>query len=165
MSTGSAINQHLRDELEAFVYAEAELLDDGRFDDWLALFADDGIYWVPAVPGQDDPLNTVSIFYEDKDIMAIRIRRMTHPANVAQSPFPRTSHVVGQLHFHKANDRTYHVSSRMQVVEYREGDGQRIFGGKCHHTLRREGDNIKIVLKRVDLVNCDAPHTFITVPF
>ena len=37
----------LREELEAFVYAEAELLDDGRYEDWLALFADDGIYWVP----------------------------------------------------------------------------------------------------------------------
>jgi 3-phenylpropionate/cinnamic acid dioxygenase small subunit len=55
----------LRDELKAFVYAEAELLDDGKFDDWLDLFADDGIYWIPAVPNQDDPLNTILIFYED----------------------------------------------------------------------------------------------------
>ena len=50
------------------------------------------------------------------------------------------------------------------MVEYREGDGQRVFAGKCRHTLRREGDDLKIVLKRVDLVNCDAPHTFITIP-
>ena len=154
----------LREELEAFVYAEAELLDDGRYEDWLALFADDGIYWVPAVPGQEDPLNTISIFYEDKDIMAIRIRRMTHPANIAQSPFPRTSHVVGQVRVEGADNGTFEVSSRMQVVEYREGDGQRVFAGKCRHTLRREGDDLKIVLKRVDLVNCDAPHTFITIP-
>ncbi len=154
----------LRDELEAFVYAEAELLDDGKFEEWLALFADDGIYWIPAVPGQDDPLNTISIFYEDKDIMAIRIRRMTHPANIAQSPFPRTSHVVGQVRVDGADNGTFGVSSRVQVVEYREGDGQRVFAGKCHHTLRREGDDLKIVLKRFDLVNCDAPHTFITIP-
>ena len=162
--SASEIDDDLRAELEGFVFAEAELLDDGRFDDWLALFADDGIYWVPAVPGQDDPLNTISIFYEDKDIMAIRIRRMTHPANVAQSPFPRTSHLLGQLRVDNGEDGTYQVRSRMQVVEYREGDGQRVFAGKCQHTLRREGDDLKIVLKRVDLVNCDAPHTFITVP-
>jgi benzoate/toluate 1,2-dioxygenase beta subunit len=154
----------LHDELEAFVYAEAELLDDGKFDDWLDLFADDGIYWIPAVPNQDDPLNTISIFYEDKDIMAIRIRRMTHPANIAQSPFPRTSHVVGQVRVAGTDNGLLEVSSRVQVVEYREGDGQRVFAGKCHHTLRREGDDLKIVLKRFDLVDCDAPHTFITIP-
>ena len=154
----------LHDELEAFVYAEAELLDDGKFDDWLDLFADDGIYWIPAVPNQDDPLNTISIFYEDKDIMAIRIRRMTHPANIAQSPFPRTSHVVGQVRVARTDNGLLEVSSRVQVVEYREGDGQRVFAGKCHHTLRREGDDLKIVLKRFDLVDCDAPHTFITIP-
>ncbi len=160
----NGIDPELREELEAFVYAEAELLDDGRFEEWLDLFADDGVYWVPAVPGQEDPLNTISIFYEDKDIMAIRIRRMSHPANVAQSPFPRTSHVVGRIRVEGADNGIYDVSSRIQVVEYREGDGQRVFAGKCCHTLRREGDNLKIVLKRVDLVNCDAPHTFITIP-
>ena len=160
----NAVDRDLRDELEAFVYAEAELLDDRRFQDWRSLFADDGMYWVPAVPEQEDPLNTISIFYEDKDIMAIRIRRMSHPANVAQSPFPRTSHLVGQVLIDAASNGTYEVSSRMQVVEYREGDGQRVFAGKCRHTLRREGDYLKIVLKRIDLVNCDAPHTFITVP-
>ncbi len=160
----NAIDPELREELEAFVYAEAELLDDGLFEEWLDLFADDGVYWLPAVPGQEDPLNTISIFYEDKDIMAIRIRRMSHPANVAQSPFPRTSHVVGRIRVEGADNGIYDVSSRMQVVEYREGDGQRVFAGKCRHTLRRDGDNLKIVLKRVDLVNCDAPHTFITIP-
>ena len=163
MSAG-ALDPRLREELAAFVHAEAELLDERRFEEWLELFADDGIYWMPAVPGQEDPLNTISIFYEDRDIMAIRIRRMSHPANLAQSPFPRTSHMLGRIRVEEAEGDVYEVGSRMQVVEYREGDGQRVFAGKCRHTLRREGEALKIVLKRVDLVNCDAPHTFITVP-
>jgi 3-phenylpropionate/cinnamic acid dioxygenase small subunit len=96
--------------------------------------------------------------------MAICIRRMTHPANVAQSPFPRTSHVVGQVRVGDADNGMFEISSRVQLVEYREGDGQRVFAGKCHHTLRREGSDLKIVLKRFDLLNCDAPHTFITLP-
>ena len=72
--------------------------------------------------------------------------------------------MVGQIRVEEAEGGVYEVGSRMQVVEYREGDGQRVFAGKCRHTLRREGEALKIVLKRVDLVNCDAPHTFITVP-
>lgn len=151
-------------EIEAFVQGEAELLDQGRFEDWLALFTADGVYWMPSEPGQADPLNTASIFYEDRDIMEIRIRRMRHPANVAQSPFPRTSHVVGAIRIEGDANGAIHVDARQQVVEYREGDGQRVFAGLCRYTLKREGGKLKIALKRFDLVNADAPHTFITVP-
>ena len=30
-----------------FIAREAALLDEGQFDDWLALFTEDGHYWVP----------------------------------------------------------------------------------------------------------------------
>lgn len=153
-----------RGEIEDFILAEAELLDQGRFTDWLALFTEDGFYWMPSEPGQADPLNTASIFYEDRNILEIRIRRMSHPANVAQSPFPRTSHVVGSIRIEGAENGTIEVTARQQVVEYREGDGQRLFAGRCRYTLKREGGRLKIKQKRFDLVNADAPHTFITVP-
>ncbi len=62
----AAVEQDLRAEAEAFLVAEARLLDSGRFEEWLALFAEDGFYWIPAAPGQSDPLNHLSILYEDK---------------------------------------------------------------------------------------------------
>jgi len=153
-----------RGEVEDFILAEAELLDQGRFTDWLALFTADGVYWMPSEPGQADPMNTASIFYEDRDILEIRIRRMSHPANVAQSPFPRTSHVVGAIRIEATKNGTVEVTARQHVVEYREGDGQRLFAGRCRYTLERVGGRLKIKQKRFDLVNADAPHTFITVP-
>ena len=45
----------MKHELEAFVLREARLLDERRFADWLALFAEDGVYWVPTLPGQASP--------------------------------------------------------------------------------------------------------------
>jgi benzoate/toluate 1,2-dioxygenase subunit beta len=152
-------------EIEDFVADEAELLDQSHFDEWLALFAEDGMYWMPARPGQTDPLGVPSIFYEDKEVLAIRIRRIVHPANLAQSPLARTSHVLGRIKVGSVENGLYRASARMLVVEYREGDGQRVFGGRCEHVLRRENGRLRILLKRVDIVNCDAPHSFITIPF
>ncbi|MSQ72240.1 MAG: hypothetical protein EXR27_13235 [Betaproteobacteria bacterium] len=154
----------LREEIESFIWNEAGLLDDRCFEEWLALFAEDGRYWVPAQTVDPEPLGKISIFYEDKNLLAIRIRRMRHPANFAQQPFPRTSHLLGRIGVEAVPDSLYSVTSRMHVIEYREGDEKRIFAGKCLHTLRREHGQLKIVLKRVDIIDCDGPQSFITVP-
>ena len=45
---------------------EARLLDEAKFDDWLALFTADAWYWVPSEPGQDNPHDTVSLIYDDR---------------------------------------------------------------------------------------------------
>lgn len=58
--------------LVKFVYAEARLLDEARFDDWLALFADDGVYWMPLEPGQTDARLHTSLMHEDKLLLRIR---------------------------------------------------------------------------------------------
>jgi 3-phenylpropionate/cinnamic acid dioxygenase small subunit len=162
--TENAITSSVRSRIESFIWDEAELLDAGRFEDWLGLFADDGKYWVPAQIRDADALRKISIFYEDKSVLAIRIHRMKHPANVAQAPFPRTNHLISQIRVRESTDGLYEATSHMHVVEYRYGDEKRIFAGKCLHTLRSDGAGFKIVLKRIDLIDCDAPQWFITVP-
>ena len=65
-------NQQLID----FVVAEANLLDELRFDDWLDLFTDDGRYWMPLAHGQTDPRLHASLMYEDKLLLKVRIARL-----------------------------------------------------------------------------------------
>jgi benzoate/toluate 1,2-dioxygenase beta subunit len=55
------------------------------------------------------------------------------------------------------------VDSSLIVCEWRNAEG-RWFAGRSLHQLRRVGGNLRIVLKRVDLINCDAPHRALTVP-
>ena len=52
---------------EQFLMHEARLLDEAKFDDWLALFTDDCWYWVPSEPNQDNPHDTVSLMYDDRE--------------------------------------------------------------------------------------------------
>jgi hypothetical protein len=54
---------------ERFLQHEARLLDEGQFDEWLALFTADGSYWVPSEPDQDNPHETVSLIYDDRRLL------------------------------------------------------------------------------------------------
>ena len=60
-------NQQLVD----FVIHEARLIDQHRLEEWLDLFTDDGIYWMPLEWGQTDPKLTTSLMYEDKLLLTI----------------------------------------------------------------------------------------------
>ena len=150
---------------ERFLTMEARLLDDRRFRDWMALFAEDGTYWVPALPGQDSPFTQASLFYDDRELMKTRIERLEHPRIHIQTPPSRTAHLVSNVVVEQADESAgeYLVSSMLLMVEYRE-EKQRIFAGRQHHRLRRDGQLLRIVQKRVDLINADSAFEAMAVP-
>ena len=151
---------------ESFLIHEARLLDERRFDDWLDLFTDDGWYWVPIEPDQDNPHDTVSLIYDDRRLLETRIRRLAHPGAHAQSPPSRTSRIVANVTAEDdpANGADFVVRSKFQMVEYRR-DNQRLFAGTSRHGLVADNGGYRIRWKRVDLVNCDSMHDGINVPF
>jgi len=153
-----------RAELEAFLIHEALLLDQRRFGEWMALFAEDGTYWVPALPGQQSPHDQASLFYDDRELMRTRIERLEHPRIHVQTPPSRTAHLVGSVVIEKADAAgECVVGSTVIMVEYRD-EQQRLFAGRQHHRLRREGTSWRIVQKRVDLINCDSAFEAMAVP-
>jgi benzoate/toluate 1,2-dioxygenase beta subunit len=154
-----------RRPFEDFILHEARLLDTRRFRDWMALFADDGTYWVPSVPDQASPLDQASLFYDDRGLMKTRIDRLEHPRIHVQTPPSRTAHLVGNVVVEEADAAKgeYLIGSTVIMVEYRE-DKQRLFAGRQQHRLRRAGDGFHIVQKRVDLINCDSAFDAMAVP-
>jgi ethylbenzene dioxygenase beta subunit len=148
-----------------FIFHEARLLDARKFRDWMALFADDGTYWVPAVPDQQSPFDQASLFYDDRDLMKTRIERLEHPRIHVQTPPSRTAHLVGNVVIEEEDgaEGELVVGSTVIMAEYRD-DTQRLFAGCQRHRLRRHGDSFLIVQKRVDLINCDAAFEAMAVP-
>jgi len=153
-------------EIEDFVDHEARLLDQGRYDDWLALYADDAYYWVPLRPEQKSAQDEVSIFYDDRMLMETRVRRLAHAQAHAQTPHSRTVRVLGRLALdaHDAAKGEYVTSATFMMIEYRQGE-QRVYGGTARHCVRRAGDGWRIAWKRVDLVNAEGVHEPISIPF
>jgi benzoate/toluate 1,2-dioxygenase beta subunit len=154
-----------RAPIEQFLIHEAGLLDSRRFRDWMELFADDGTYWVPAVPDQESPFDQASLFYDDRDLMRTRVERLEHPRIHVQTPPSRTAHLVGNVLVEEADEAKgeYVVGSTVIMVEYRD-DAQRVFAGQQRHRLRRDGASFRIVQKRVDLINCDSAFEAMAVP-
>src|SRR4051812_37193506 len=125
-----------RESFELFLIHEAQLLDERRFRDWMALFTDDGTYWVPAVPNQESPFNQASLFYDDLELMKTRVDRLEHPRIHVQTPPSRTAHIVSSIIVEHVDDTTgeYLVGSTFMMVEYRD-EQQRVFAGRQHHRL------------------------------
>jgi 3-phenylpropionate/cinnamic acid dioxygenase small subunit len=161
-----AVRAATHDEIADFLYREARLLDDGRFDEWLALFTPDCIYWVPLEADQPDGLETSSHIYDDRRLLEVRVRQYRHPRAHARTPFARTVHQVGNIvvagRDAAANELT--VQSTLVVIEFRT-ERQRTWGALVEHRLRRTGNGWAIARKRVDLVNSEAELDGIAVLF
>ena len=152
-------------DCELFLMHEARLLDEARFEEWLALFTPDARYWVPSEQDQQSPLDTVSLIYDDRKLLETRVRRLASPRIYSQEPRSRTSRMIGNVSIEDdADPASILVRSKFMLIEFRR-DSQRLFGGTCFHRLTIDRGNIAIAWKRVDLVNCDAPLDGLVVPF
>jgi 3-phenylpropionate/cinnamic acid dioxygenase small subunit len=150
---------------EAFLIHEARLLDEGCFDDWLALFTPDARYWVPSQADQSDPFETVSLMYDDRRLLETRVRRLSDPRIYSQEPRSRTSRTVTNVSIEPdADEPGVIVRSKFVLVEYRREE-QRLFAGTSFHRLVGNGDAMRIAMKKVELINCDAPLDGLVVPF
>jgi 3-phenylpropionate/cinnamic acid dioxygenase small subunit len=136
-----------------FVIREARLLDEKRFDEWYELFAEDGHYWVPASPNQPDPLNHNSLAYEDKLLLKLRIERLKQPTAYSQKPASRCHHLLQAPEVEKS-ERDEHLVRTSFIYTETKGDDSQRYAAVAWHTL--VGDPLRIRLKRVDLLNCDA---------
>lgn len=150
--------------VDAFLTHEAQLLDAGRYDDWLGLFTADATYWVPAKIDQADPYGHISLMYDDRRLLETRVRRLMAAVAHATTPRATAMRQVTNAAIVERNATSLTVRSKFILVEYRR-NAQRVFAGTYIHHLVRPGADIKIASKRVNLVNCEAELEGLVVPF
>ena len=146
-----------RQDLIDFVVREARLLDEKRFDEWNALFTDDAFYWVPLTPGQADGLNFTSHLYEDKLLRELRIERLKSPRAFSQQPPSRCHHLLQNpgIDVFDSKASRYVLRTPFHYTECQR-DELNMFVGVCFHHLTVVAGGLRMTLKRVDLINCDA---------
>jgi 3-phenylpropionate/cinnamic acid dioxygenase small subunit len=147
-------------EIEQFLYRQSELLDNKLWQDYIDLFTDDGVYWMPVTPDQTEWEGSPSIFAEDRYMMEVRMGRITHPTAWSQAPMWCTSHVIGNVVIEAESAGAWTVRSRFHMMELRR-DVVRHFGGTYRHTLVRDGGQLRIKLQRVDMFNAQAPYDYV----
>lgn len=150
-------------KIEQFLYDEANLLDNPDLDSWMTLYTEDGTYWMPVIEDQADPINHVSIFYDDRVMMEVRRRNFVHPRAASKDHKVRSSHIIGNVRLQGNNGKgDIVVTSNFQALVFYRNE-QRAFGGKYEHHLVVDGDSYKIRHKKVTLINCEAPQKSLTV--
>ncbi len=153
-------------DLADLVYREARLIDERRLQEWLDLFAEDGRYWLPLRPEQTDAAGEQSISVEDKLLLRARVERLLSGKTYSDKPPVLCQHVlqspVAEEIDHDAN--RYRTRTPFFYAEFRKG-GQLVLAGTARHLLRVEAGALRIVEKRVDLLNaCGAVPTIFLMP-
>ena len=142
------------------LFLEARLLDEGRFDEWLDLFTDDALYWLPIVgDGPREP----SIIRDSKAGMEERVFRLTKTLAHAQNPPSRTQHDVTNVEVRDAGGGALEVRCNLTVHELRPGDvfsvglaETRRFAARCRY-LVVPGETWRIREKRCELIDREYP--------
>ncbi|WP_019937624.1 aromatic-ring-hydroxylating dioxygenase subunit beta [Bordetella sp. FB-8] len=144
-------------DLTRLIYQEARLIDQGRFDEWYALYAEDGLYWMPLAPGQHSGLDEPALMYEDKMLLRLRLDRMKDPRAHSLHPAVRCLHVLQapEVTGRDAAAAHYTLSTPFIYVET-QGDTQHILAATAEHELIGTPQGLRIKTKKVLLLNCDA---------
>jgi len=156
---GGRVIQAVGDDkaLIEFVYQEARLIDEKRFDEWYDLYAEDGRYWMPLMRGQPEGADHTSLFDEDKLLLKIRIERLRNPKSYSQAHPSWCQHILQAPSIERRGaERGIAVLRTPFMYLECQQDQQEVYAGVAWHHLKRGGENILIALKKIELLNCEA---------
>ncbi len=136
------------------LYAEARLLDERRYTEWLTMLTDDASYWIPQNGEGGDPAREISIVYDDISRLKERVARLGTGMAHAQSPPSKTRRLVSNVQIVEAIENDATVSSAFLIYELRRSH-ERIFAGRYEHRIRWANEAWRIAAKKAVLVNND----------
>jgi benzoate/toluate 1,2-dioxygenase beta subunit len=155
--------------VEQFLIEEAALLDDRRFEDWLALYDDDAYYWAPVLADAAVRGLALAHYDEDRIQMQARVKRLQQPTAYSEQPPMRAVRLVGNVRILETlPDDAVRVGSRLIVHTFRNSaviaDMRAVHAAAVQHLLRPRGAGFRIGWKRIDLVDAQGSHFVASVP-
>jgi benzoate/toluate 1,2-dioxygenase beta subunit len=142
-----------RERCRMLLEREARLLDQGRFEDWLAMYSAQCIYWIPGTPG-GDPRREVAVAFDDRRRLEDRVYRLRTGHAWSQAPASRTVRLVSNVEVFGLEDARLLVRSNFLTTDFRTGE-TRFWSGWCGHRLRPRNDRYEIEVRQVNLIDCD----------
>ena len=144
-----------RDEFRRLLEREARLLDQLRYEDWLAMYAPECIYWVPSTPNAGDPRREISVMFDDRRRLEDRVYRLRTGFAWSQAPASRTVRLITNVEvFATARGDARMLRSNFLISEF-WGDETRVLTGWAGYRVLRDGTGWKIQAKQVNLIDCD----------
>ena len=142
----------LHHEVSQFIYREARLQDNHEYDAWEALWTNDGVYWIPANGEGRDPEQEMSILYDNRSRISLRVRQFHTGKRYSQTPRSPLRRVVSNVEILE-NDGTDLLVTANAIVFEAHSRGDTVWGARNEYKLRREGGELRMAGKKVVLVN------------
>lgn len=141
--------------IRELIQRETTCLNNGDLDTWMALFTDDGYYWMPLEADQQSPGEHDSLIYDNRALMEIRQNNLGHPLSPSMDFPVRSVRILSDLDI--ATTAANECVVRTSVIAMINHKRQDVYGGSVTYRVCRVGDDWRIQCKRVDLLNADAP--------
>ena len=146
-------------ELMQFYICEAWLLDERKFREWLDLFTDDVLYFMPRrknVPRREaqrelTPLGDLAIFEEDKRYLEMRVARLDTGMAWAEDPPSRTRHMIGNLQAAPLKNGEVHARTGFLVYRSHLETDHQLLSGYREDVLRKADAGWKVARRTIVL--------------
>lgn len=148
-----------RELARELIAREAQLLDAQRWSDWLDLYGNDAVFWLPTWKDErtlsSDPMTELSLIYiASRAGLEERVKRLTSGTSVAAMPVPRTAHIVGSAVVEVEGDGSLRVFSAWTSHVYTHKQAESIvLAGRYEHDLRQIDGQLRIARKKIILTN------------
>lgn len=156
VTDATAVDLELAHRVQQFLFKEARLQDTHAYDEWEALWTDDAIYWAPANGADADPETQMSIFYDNRSRIGVRIRQLKTGTRHTQTPRSALARIVSNIEI--IGRRGDDIDVCANVVIYEDNlRGETLWAARNEYVLREEDDRLRLVRKKVSLVNNHKP--------
>jgi 3-phenylpropionate/cinnamic acid dioxygenase small subunit len=137
-----------------FLYKEARLQDQNAYAQWESLWTDDGVYWIPANGDDLNPDTTMSILYDNRSRISLRVKQLLTGKRHSQSPPSRLVRVLSNIEISKVDGDDISVYSNVVLYES-NSRGETVWAARNEHVLRKTEAGLRMARKKVMLVNND----------
>ncbi len=147
-------------EAEQFLFAEARLLDQRRYEQWRQLFGEDGLYWVPVNDTDADPQINCSIIYASGEQLDDRLMRAGSSYFWANQPPLKSVHTITNVTVQGVDEDQPTILANQVIYLYRENDQRRdvpqdVLPATSEYRLTEHGDGWQITLKKLTFLQAD----------
>jgi len=148
-------------EVEQFLFREARFADESDYDSWEALWTDDALYWVPAGNDGPDPLQVMSVYYDNRSRISTRLKQLRTGRRYAQAPPSNLRRLISNVEILggrpvSSGGVDLEVAANFVVFESHDR-ADRSWAGRVTYRLRRVDGELRLSYKKVVLVNKDKP--------
>jgi benzoate/toluate 1,2-dioxygenase beta subunit len=145
-----------RQAAEKLLFTEARLLDQERLEEWLELYTDDTVYWIPADNEDLDPRTTTSWEMNDRRRLEERVERLATERAYSQAPTTRTAHLYTNIEVMSFGEDVMHVLCKFMIQTSLVGNLTPRAGWNGF-VLRKVDGEWRIAMKRISLFDADHP--------